>query len=98
MMRQFSGLVLVLLGALPLRAADSFAGTWETTFGRLVLTQKGDEVKGTYQFAPGAPCTLEGKVEKNKLTFTYKEPDATGEGWFQLSPDGRTFEGKWRQT
>ncbi len=84
-------LVLICVGSV--HGADSFAGVWETTFGPLTLTQKGDEVKGTYPLG-----TLQGKVEKNKLTFTYKERDAAGEGWFELAQDGKSFEGKWRQT
>jgi hypothetical protein len=98
MMRHIAGITLVLLSVGPVRGTDYFAGSWETTFGRLVLTQHGDEVKGTYQLGPGTACTLQGKVEKNKLTFTYKEPGVTGEGWFTLAAGGQSFEGQWRQT
>lgn len=33
-----------------------------------------------------------------RFTFTYREPDADGEGWFELAPDGKTFESKWHET
>jgi uncharacterized protein (TIGR03066 family) len=76
-------------------AAKTFAGTWDTNFGPVVLTQDGEEVKGTYG---EEGSTLKGKVEKNKLTFTYTEPGATGEGWFALAEDGQSFDGKYRET
>jgi hypothetical protein len=98
MLRRVLPISLILFCVGSIRGADSFAGTWETTFGRLVLTQEGDEVKGKYQMGPDATCTLQGKVEKDKLTFKYKEPDATGEGWFQLAQGGQSFDGQWRQT
>jgi alkaline phosphatase D len=62
-------------------AEPNFAGTWETTFGTLTLTQDGKQVKGAYSLG-GGDCSLEGQVGKTRLTFRYKEPDAQGEGWF----------------
>src|SRR5436190_559258 len=60
----------------------SFAGTWDTTFGPVILTQKDSKVSGTYY---AGQATLQGTVEKKKLTFTYNEPGEAGEGWFELS-------------
>jgi hypothetical protein len=78
------------------KAQDSFAGTWETTFGVMTLTQEGKQIRGHY-LLEGQRCGIEGKVEKNRLTFTYQEPNVKGEGWFELSADGKSFKGKWRE-
>src|SRR5438874_381398 len=77
------------------RAEGSFAGTWDTTFGPMTLTQEGKKVQGHYDME-GNRCPIRGTVEKNRLTFTYEEPDARGEGWFELSAAGNQFSGKWR--
>jgi hypothetical protein len=74
---------------------DSFTGAWQTTFGRMELRQAGDIVQGVYEY--GANSTLVGTVADGRLTFRYTEPQATGEGWFELSPDGATFTGEWRE-
>jgi hypothetical protein len=79
---------------LPL-AAPTFAGQWETTYGPLTLHQQGALVSGVYFFL-GKRCTLQGKVVGTRLEFTYQEPSAKGEGWFDLAADGRTFQGTWR--
>lgn len=90
-------LLLVLLFAWPslARGQGSFAGTWDTSFGRMTLTQEGKKVRGHYEME-GNRCPVNGTVEKNRLTFTYEEPDVKGEGWFELSADGKGFSGKWR--
>jgi hypothetical protein len=86
-------LVLVLLcRATPVQAQASFAGTWDSTFGPVVLTQKGKEVSGTYY---DGKATLKGTVEKNELKFTYVEPFESGEGLFKLSADGKSFTGSY---
>lgn len=77
-------------------AQGGFTGTWQTTYGRMTLTQKGDDVAGHYE-SGNVRNSIEGKVEKNKLTFTYEEPGASGEGWFELAADGKSFAGKWRE-
>lgn len=97
-------LLLAFTGALaqkpatkPVEAADTgFSGEWETSYGLMRLTQKGDAVEGGYDFAPGTAATVAGKVQGRKLTFTYVEPNARGEGWFELAADGKSFKGKWR--
>src|SRR5262249_31199146 len=77
------------------RGQGSFAGTWDTSFGRMTITQEGKKVRGHYEME-GNRCPVNGTVEKNRLTFTYEEPDVKGEGWFELSADGKGFSGKWR--
>lgn len=76
-------------------AASSFAGRWTTTFGPLELRQDGAHVVGHYEMG-GAKCFVEGRVAQAKLSFRYREPWATGEGWFELAEGGRAFTGRWR--
>src|SRR5580765_3333814 len=86
--------VSLLLCALPARAADGFAGLWNTSFGRMRLVQDGNKVTGIYNYAGGS--TIEGTVDGNKFTFRYKEPAAQGERVFELASDGRSFRGTWK--
>src|SRR5262249_43543708 len=67
--------VLGLFLVAPAWAADNFGGTWETTYGTMVLTQEGTQVKGFY-LMQGLRCTVEGQVDKGKLIFQYREPSA----------------------
>lgn len=71
---------------------ESFTGRWYSTFGPLDLVQKRSQVTGSYL---GGQAQLEGKVTPDGLTFTYTEPNAAGEGHFQLVRTGK-FEGRWR--
>jgi hypothetical protein len=92
-------LAILLGGETPAYAHDpparaSFTGHWETSFGELVLEKEGAFLHGTY--SSGGAATLRGSVEGRKLTFRYAETGARGEGWFELSPDGASFSGKWR--
>ncbi len=82
---------LILTAEIP-----DWSGTWETTYGKLTLIQKDNIVTGWY-FLSGS-CSVEGEIEESgKLTFKYIEPAASGEGWFELSEDGMSFSGKWRE-
>ena len=76
-------------------APTGFAGTWDSTFGELVLEVQGERVTGHYAFGGGSK--LEGRVIGARLVFRYAEPNARGDGWFELAADGRTFSGIWRQ-
>ena len=74
-----------------------FSGTWDTTYGVMVLFQEGDQVTGYYDL--GGICPVEGQVNADgRLEFTYTEPATTGEGWFDLTADGMAFSGMWRET
>src|SRR5262249_13296296 len=75
--------------------AAGFAGLWQTTYGRMRLTEAGGRVQGIY--GPGGASTIDGKLEGKKLVFRYKEPRAAGEGWFELAADGKGFTGKWKE-
>ena len=86
--------MLVLLICAPaVQAQGKFAGKWDTDYGSLTMTQNGNKVTGTYH--DGA-ASLEGTVEKNRLTFTWTETAGKGDGEFTLSEDGKSFKGKWR--
>jgi hypothetical protein len=87
---------LILHGRL-LAGGPGFPGEWETTFGRMALTDGDGGLRGTYQAGAGPENTIRGKVEGRVFSFDYQEPGATGEGSFTLSEDGRTFSGKWRE-
>ncbi len=56
------------------------------TSGPMTLTQEGAAVKGPYAYQD-RHCTREGRVKDGRLAFTYREPDASGEGSFELDPD-----------
>lgn len=87
------------LACLAIRSAAAgpvFTGDWATTYGDMTLTESSASVSGTY-IMEGAVCALEGRSENGLLTFTYREPEASGEGRFRLSADGNSFEGEWRQ-
>lgn len=80
----------------PPGSATGFEGRWETTYGPMTLARDGDRVSGHYLFGE-ARCTIEGTVEKGRFLFTYREPSASGEGWFVLSADRKSFAGQWRE-
>lgn len=71
----------------------SFAGLWKTTYGAMRLRVDGRRVSGFYAY--GGVSRIEGTVEGRKLTFQYREAAVNGEGWFELSEDGSTFDGDW---
>lgn len=86
----------ILVTCSSVAAQPKFAGTWATTYGPMTLIQEGNKVKGSY-VTNGATCTLEGQVEKTRLTFTYQEPNVRGEGWLELGVDETSFKGKWQE-
>jgi hypothetical protein len=61
----------------------------------MTLKQEGNKVTGHSEYN-GDRTDITGTVEKNKLTFTYAEGEAKGEGWFELAADGNSLTGKWR--
>ena len=72
-----------------------FSGTWESTYGTLFLNQTGTSVTGRYEV--GGYSSVEGEVGPDgRLVFTYEEPSASGEGWFEMAADGESFRGLWR--
>lgn len=90
------------------QATPSWDGTWNTSYSmagssdvieRLVLTQSGSTVNGTYG---KDKCPITGTVQDNKVTGTWNETDTTGaySGFFMFekSADDKSFEGKWVYT
>jgi hypothetical protein len=71
-----------------------YEGLWDSPFGMLRLVQAPDRVFGFYEGQ--GPSTIEGQLDKGRLTFRYREPRAQGEGHFELAPDGASFQGQWR--
>ena len=97
-MHRWMVLFLALLPASLAPAAEpaDFSGTWSSTYGPLTLRQTGDRVVGQYQLEETSGL-VEGTVDGRKLTFTYRESNASGEGWFELAADGSSFDGRWRE-
>jgi len=77
-------------------AVPDYSGTWETTYGDMVLEQNGTTVTGWYSY--GSMSSIEGTVSEKseKLVFTYTEATASGSGWFLLSENGNSFAGQWK--
>jgi hypothetical protein len=76
-----------------------WAGTWTTTYGRMVLHQEGSKVIGTYTFCDGK---IEGRARAAGLTGTWRQRlgcDGTdmpsGPFHFRLAPARRSFTGTW---
>lgn len=90
-------LVFLFLAA-SARAAEvaDFTGDWSATYGPLKLKQTGTHVVGSYDMN-GTIGLVEGDVQGRRLVFTYREPNATGEGWFELADGGESFDGRWRE-
>lgn len=64
-----------------------FSGRWFTTFGTMLLEQRGSRVTGSYQHR-GAEGSLEGRVRGSRLSFSYEEPGERGSGEFLLRRSG----------
>ena len=83
--------------ALPAAAAD-WTGVWETNWGRMLIWQDGNLVRGTYDWEDGR---LTGHVEGSRLYFIWREEPTysgdidAGPGYFDLSSDDLSFSGAW---
>ena len=75
--------------------APTYAGLWETSYGRMRLSQEGSTVSGEYSYT--STSTIAGEVEGDRLTFEYSEGETQGEGWYELAEDGESFLGRWRE-
>lgn len=97
-------LVAVAIGAVaashvdartPRRLTPNIAGTWDSTYGEVSLTQTGNRISGQYPCCGGG--TLEGRiVEGAVVKFRWSEPRGAGEGegiW-RIKGDG-TLDGSW---
>lgn len=88
---------VLLSSTAPGEEASSFAGEWETTFGRMTLQAEGEKVTGTYRMGDGPAHPLQGRAVSGVLDFSYTEGPGTGTGTFTLAEDGKSFTGKWRE-
>ncbi len=73
-------------------AKKGFGGLWSSTYGRMRLVAAGDEIQGLYS----GEASLTGKVKDGRFEFRYEEPDAKGDGWFELADDGESLNGLWK--
>jgi hypothetical protein len=80
----------------------NIAGTWNSNFGPVSITQSGQAVGGTWHQEQGK----DGRIEAGSydpasgvLTFRYYLPWSSmrGNAQFQLSSDGKTFDGTYTQ-
>jgi hypothetical protein len=73
----------------------SFAGTWDSTWGKMVLMQEGRHVHGTFTgYREGG---VSGEIEGDLFRFVWDQrvPRQHGHGFMQMSPDGLHLEGRW---
>lgn len=79
----------------PLPSGVSFAGTWDSTWGKLVLMQQGKHVHGTFTgYREGG---VSGDLDGDVFHFVWdqRQPRSHGRGFLQMSPDGTHLEGRW---
>ncbi|RUR10691.1 hypothetical protein [Legionella sp. km772] len=89
----------MIVNSVTAQAWDGFLGNWNTTFGVMKLEKvEGNQLKGVYMLSQQS-CQIEGYLENQgkKFIFTYREPQASGEGYFELAENGLSFSGFWRQ-
>jgi hypothetical protein len=79
----------------PLPKGITFAGTWDSTWGRMVLRQEGKHVHGTFNGyrEGGVSGDLDGDVFR--FVWDQRSPRSHGRGYMQISPDGAHLEGRW---
>ncbi len=65
-----------------------FSGRWFSTFGVMLLEQRGSRLSGTYSYR-GAEGRIEGNVRGTLLHFRYSEPAEVGSGEFRMLRYGR---------
>jgi hypothetical protein len=79
----------------PLPPDVTFAGNWDSNWGKIVLRQRGRQVNGRYTgFRNGS---LSGTVEGDLFRFRWTQDEVRqhGRGYLQLTPDGMRMEGRW---
>ena len=69
-------------------------GIWDSDFGRVRLLHEAGRIHGFYEGAGAS--VIEGRLRGSRFEFEYREPQASGEGWFELGEEGQTFAGEWR--
>jgi hypothetical protein len=79
---------------LPWIGSRGYEGIWDTSFGLVRLVQEGERVFGFYEGLGSS--TIEGRLQGEKLTFRYQEPNNAGDARFQLQEGGMFFDGEWK--
>ncbi|MFA6108559.1 MAG: hypothetical protein WDA75_07315 [Candidatus Latescibacterota bacterium] len=91
-------LAVVLAGTASPVAASDWTGVWHTNWGRMLMWQDGNQVRGTYDWEDGR---IEGHVEGDRLYFIWREEPTyagqtdAGPGYLDMSLDGQSFSGAW---
>ena len=101
--RRTLGLALLLIAACAnprpraraLPAGVGFAGTWDSTWGKMVLAQAGKKVHGTFTGYREGSLTGAHEGDVFKFIWDQRVPRQHGHGFMQLSPDGLHLEGRW---
>jgi hypothetical protein len=76
------------------KAEPTIAGSWDSTYGIVQITQQGNRVTGQYPCCGGG--TLNGRIVEGFVKFHWSEPRGAGEGegvW-RIEKDG-TLDGSW---
>lgn len=77
-------------------ACDGFAGTWDTDFGTMTATLRGNELRGSYQRSGATrPGIIIGTVRDRTMTGTWRSDLGSGGARLVLSSDGQRFSGTW---
>lgn len=79
------------------RACQGFSGVWDTDFGRLYLTDRGDEITGSYRRHEHTPLPglFVGKRRGNTVEGTWLSELGRGGAKLRLIDNGRRFTGSW---
>jgi len=91
----FAIALLALLSSPALSGPRDWTGVWDTQWrdggAVMKLQQDGDRVVGTY---PGFEGFVQGHVENDQFSGTWTDAAGSGEFTFSISPDGRSFMGR----
>lgn len=93
--RALAVVLLALLSSAALSDPRDWSGVWDTQWrdggAVLHLQQDGNRVVGTY---PGFEGSVEGRIDGNQLSGTWRDVAGSGEFTFSISPDGQSFMGR----
>jgi predicted esterase len=88
---RFTFIVVLLLAGTATAGEGPWNGEWVTDLGKMVLTQNGNQVEGTY----GEGGRIEGKASGGKLTLSWSRGRGNGDGSFEMQKGSASFTGKW---
>ena len=79
----------------PLPPNVSFEGTWDSTWGRMILKQDGNHVHGTFNGFREGGLSGESSGDLYRFVWDQRMPRSHGHGYLQISSDGQHLEGRW---